>query len=235
MDAIIPYMHGLYPDLKFALRSLEKFGPQIDEVYIIGEQIPSYINPTKIVHIAHADSYDDRFKEKNQYDKVMAAINSGNVTKVFLYMHDDHFLLTKMQDIAWYDKTLFNKYITLHPEGIYRKTIHNTLALTGNTVYNYDVHAPMVMDRLLFASKMPKFDWNKDYGYCLKTLYANKENLFSIDAPDLKIRYPSTQTEYTNQVKGREWFSNDDLAWDDMGEMKHFLTGLYPDISKWEK
>jgi|GEM_PF-2545441 hypothetical protein len=236
MDVIIPYMHGNYPDLKFALRSLEKFGPEVRDLIIVGEVLPTYINPDKVVFIRHADCYDDKFKEKNQYEKVLSALNYAVNCDIFLYMHDDHFLLSKFRDIAWYDKTLFNKFISLNPEGIYRKTIGNTIKITGNLMFNFDVHAPMVMDRASFFN-LQQADWNKNYGYCLKSLYCwyIKDRLESKDISDLKIRYPSNQTDYMNQVNGREWFSNDDLAWDDMGEMKHFLTDLYPDHSRWEK
>lgn len=227
------------PELKYCLRSFDKWGPQVMNVFLVGEKVPSYIKEgTSLIHVPHPDCYDARYKEKNQADKTALATEliNGNY---FIYLHDDHYLLDYFRDVCWYDKTLTNKLIHLHPESIYRRTLKNTTKILGTTARNYDVHAPMIMHASGFRTAMKQVDWDMPYGYAVKTLYMGKSTEYHsstiCDANDLKIKYPSTESQYIQQVKGREWFSVDNLAWDDMGEMEHFLKNLYPDKSRWEK
>ena len=235
MDVIIPFMIGQTDDLRYALRSLQKWGPQVDNLYIVGEKIPKWC--TNAIHVIHPDCYDDQWKEKNQADKVLKVLSDYKTSEYFLYMHDDHFATNHIRDVHWYDNTIYAKIQLAHEDGIYRKTMVNTINLIGYGARNYDVHAPMVIHTPLFLQTVGKLDWGKRYGYCIKSIYADKVEVGNLctDFKDLKIRYPETRKEYAELIKGREWFSNDDLAWDDFGEMKLFLEELYPNKSKWEK
>jgi hypothetical protein len=233
MDVIIPYHFTPWTkDLKYALRSLEAFGPQVGKVFIAANKIPGYVAlGSRVVHVPYEDCFDDRFKEANIYRKTAEAVKliAGND---FLYLHDDHFLTKPLRDCFWFDGRMSNKLRAIDPDMSYYRTVKNTMKQLGDPP-NYDIHCPMVMQKSIFA-RLADYDWDKEYGYGLKTLYAHSDPLhYHFETEDLKLRQP--YENYAFAVKDREWFSTDDLAWDDEGGMQRFLESLYPNKSKWEK
>lgn len=221
MIAAIPLLSDTdndYLDLRYALRSLEKF-VNPEKVYVIGGR-PSWIKGVKI--IAHNDATDPKFREKNIFDKLCACpVND------FLYFSDDNFLLAQWMEKHPYDDTLLNKMYNLPRGSIYRNTIANTLKY-GHKLNNFDVHAPMTVSKenLMKLKRMP---WGQNYGFCLKTLYCSSVNIAGTPCADMKIR--KGDRVGIDLIRSRAWFSTADGV---VESMIPTMDELFPKPSKYE-
>lgn len=216
---LFPYRGNI--DLKYALRSLRNLA-NVDEVYIVTDTLPTWI---KNVHQIFAkDALYDHNKELNIFNKI---VKGAAVLKEFLYMNDDHYIL----------KPLDANNFPLHHKGAlisenrmpsdpYRKTIENTLRYFQVTM-NYDIHSPMNMTAEGVCKMIhPCINWTKQWGYCVKTLYANKNGLTGTAYADAKL-YKSAD------IPDVLYFSTDNRAMDE--KMINRLENKFPGKSKYEK
>ena len=94
-------------ELKYSLRSVEKYAPWINHIYIISDhQIPDWINKTnqKITFINHEDILpEDNLPIFNSEAIETALWNIPNLSEHFLYANDDFFLGNNV-----YPKDFFN-------------------------------------------------------------------------------------------------------------------------------
>jgi hypothetical protein len=233
IDCVIPFGNGSSQkniELMFCLRSLEKYMSGVRNVFIIGQPPPVFINPDSVIHIPYEDDARSRFRDRNIMRKMMEACKDTRVSDPFIMVHDDHFLLDH------YDAEQFPYYHhgpILPGVGQYGDTKRNTLAVLSEHALNYDSHCPMVFNKFLFKWVMKDVDWNKYYGYLMKSIYCFPGKTGE-HMPDLKIRMPLKKDEIYEQLAGRRWFSIGDKCWTDNG-MKELLYELYPNKSKYEK
>lgn len=124
-------------ELRFSLRSLEKFGKNIDRVFIIGNK-PEFIKNVEYYWVEDKNEW-----WKNAFIKTKTAIEKG-ITEDFLLMNDDFFML------ADFDAETYPFY---HRGEIpddngrdYQKVIANTkriLQSENATTKHYGVHCPI--------------------------------------------------------------------------------------------
>lgn len=160
---------------------------------------------------------------RNIFEKLLKAVRHPEVTEQFIYGNDDHFLLQTHNIIPDYFSTHFGG------NRPYQLTVRNT-----GSDKNYDVHAPMVMSKSRFENTVAVLDWNKAYGYCIKTVYCKGKpanNFYQYE--DLKIRKPMKAVDIERVVSGRLWFSIDDRALNE--DMISVLEKLYKQPSRWER
>lgn len=217
-------------ELRYCLRSVEKHLTGYGEVIIIGEK-PSWLR--NVVHIPFDEgpAPQSHEKERNIFNKIMVACNDGWVTNRFLFMNDDHFLLQNFEAVRfpfYYDSTL-NVLMTVTD---YKHTVKNTLDyFNGALVGNFDVHAPIVYHREYFPW-LSKADWSVKWGYCIKSMYCEKNGIIGDRYPDLKINEVYPADKIRNLITGRPWFSIGDRARE--GGLLKVLQELYPKKSKYE-
>lgn len=237
MDIVIPLHEWSGTDnaeLKYALRSFEKFMPH-DSVVLIGFQ-PKWI--TNIIYLPFRDDPQPYYREANIYLKLNYYIGKLNPDEDFIFTNDDHFLLAPFTGEPPYPHkgTLLQSFNSRSADDPYRKTIDNTIKLLGsNKKNNFDVHAPMLMNpkifKMIFESKDYPVDWTKRYGYLLKSIYAQKFE--GERAIDYKINEPLTPNcnmlQLFNDVS---FFSTSDKAFD--ATMIQMLDLLFPEKSKYE-
>ena len=214
-------------ELKFALRGIQKYLKGLGKVFVIGE-CPDYLQ--NIIHIPHEDDPRSRFKERNVANKMIAACKDQRISENFLMWHDDHFLLQELQ--AGTFPLVHHGKINPGP-GQYGETKKNTMALFGGDINDHDSHCPILLNKKKFLNTIPKIDWSKWYGYCLKTVYCIQNGIKAEYYPDLKIRHANSADEIRGAIAGRKWFSIGDRCWKG-GYMKEVLEELYPEKSKWE-
>jgi len=247
-------------ELKYCLRSVEKYLKNFGNVYIIGE-CPDFINKNTVVHIPWRESTDNKHRALNIYNKIMAAVNYigdlkfhqsnedfiNNKIEVsaiclsndFLFMNDDHFLLQN------YEAGKFPYYhrgaIDLHkiPNEAQTIQMRNTVNLFLGDVYDFDVHCPIVYNKTKFREVFSKLSW-PDYGYGIKSLYCSKRMrakdgfaLNIIRYEDLKLREAMVRGEIYAAIAGRGWFSTGDKCLTH-GQLKEVLGELFPLPSKYE-
>jgi hypothetical protein len=220
-------------ELRYCLRSIEKYLIGYGDVFIVGEK-PGWVK--NVEHIPCPDygtqTYD---KERNIFNKVIAACVDKRVSDDFLFMNDDHYLREKYEARVfpyYYDGRLTDKMTVTD----YKYTVWNTidsLRPFGRDGLYFDVHCPIVYNKEKFFWCLCDADWTKRFGYCIKTFYCNcVDGLHIIQCKDLKIDAQYLEPQITQMIKGRSWFSIGDKAFD--GDIRQVLQELYPNKSKYE-
>lgn len=228
-DIVIPLNKRSYVDnleLLYCLRSIETFLKGVGNVFIIGH-CPEWV--VNVIHVPVLDDPRNRFRDKNIMHKMMVACHYPTVSGNFLMVHDDHFLLEPVE--AGQFPYVHHGSMIPGP-GQYGKTKENTMALLGREINDYDSHCPILFNKGLFRESMLLADWDKWYGYCIKTLYCVSNNIQGEYYPDLKIKYVD-RLDVRDAIKGRRWFSTGDRAFYD-ASLKDILQELYPNKSKYE-
>ncbi len=214
-------------ELRYCLRSIEKHLSGVGEVFIIGH-CPDWV--TGVIHIPFEEDARNRFRDRNIMSKMVVACKDERVSKDFLMVHDDHFLL------ADYEAGAF-PYYHVGPmnegQGQYGETKINTKSLIGQT-NNYDAHCPILFNKEKFMMSVALADWTKWYGYCMKTLYCVMNGIEGEYMDDIKIRMPYDQEMINNLIADRKWFSIGDRCFAP-GGMKEVLQTLYSNKSKYER
>lgn len=245
MDIVVPIKeatHNNYAELRFALRSFEKYIAH-DDVVLIGAQ-PNWFKNGRT--FAFRDDPDPKFREANIFLKLQWYVKNHNDGSEFVYANDDHFVLSQWDGLPPYPTkgTLANALASRNDLDPYKKTIGNTINLLGHQAFNYDVHAPMSMHPKVFADKffekeesLPnKIVWKgKQWGYLLKSLYG--QGFQQYDAQDFKINEPIQGgvdffVNSLSALTGLEYFSTSDKAFD-MNMVDALLT-LFPNPSRYE-
>jgi hypothetical protein len=189
---LIPYIYA-GPELKYCLRSIEKYAPQ--EVTVIGDK------PAFDVKYIPYKGEQFKFKERNIFEKTLL------MKEDFWLFNDDFFLLDPIGE-NHYSGLLSERIQGYRPSNNCRITVQNTFDLFGE-IPNYYRHGPMFIERDKLE-KLTALDWNKEWGYCLKSAYCYLNNIPGIDYPDMKIREPKTKAEILKLIEGREYFSTGD-------------------------
>lgn len=216
-------------ELRYALRSIEKYLNGYGQVFIVGE-LPEWVNKDLVIHIPKEDDPRNRFRDRNICEKITLACKDKRISHDALMWHDDHFLLEEIEA----SKFPYVHHGTMNPgPGQYGNTKKNTMALFGQNINDYDSHCPILFNKNKFITASGSIDWSKWYGYCLKTVYCIWNGIEGEYYPDLKIRWMETKEEMRAAIAGRKWFSIGDRCWDN-GQMKELLEELYPEPSKYE-
>lgn len=220
-------------ELKYSLRSLALFLSGIDRIFIVGKR-PAFLK--NVVHLPFNDR--NKCKEKNIMEKVMRACQDDRLSREFLFVNDDHFAL-KPQTLA-----SFPNYASRSLEALgkavkstnpYKKSVQNTATILksrGLTEYNFDVHLPIVYDKLLFPKVMNGYDW-KNGCYVVKSLYGNTVGLNPTIISDMKLNRDYTNLELVRLLKPRPWFSIGNGAL--KPNFKNLMVELYLKPSPWER
>lgn len=231
MDIVIPLGSGSKHnnlELRYAIRSIEKFFPDHSQIFIVGER-PEFIH--HVIHIPAYDTPESRWKEQNIFLKVMLAIDHPCLSEDFILFNDDHFLLEPFTG-TYYDHDLLRTSLekrTLHES--YANTIRNTLWMYPDGL-DYDVHCPMKMNKDLFRAWVAHADWHLPFGFSIQSLYGNGCVSQSDFHSDCKIRLPFTSEKILKMINHWAFFSISDDAFND--EMKLVLAELYPNKSSYE-
>jgi hypothetical protein len=217
-------------ELRYCLRSIQEHLKGVSNVFLIGHK-PDWVQ--NVIRMPAEEDPRNRFRDRNIMNKMLIACKDERVSKDFLMVHDDHFLL------ADYEAGAFPYYHCGHmvPNvGQYAETKQNTISLfcgRDEVINNYDTHCPILFNKERFMRTVPMPDWNRWYGYCLKTLYCITNGITGEYMDDIKIRMPLSAAEITQQLKGRKWFSIGDRCFTE-GGMVDVLEELYPEPSKYE-
>ena len=230
MDIVIPLGTGSRwqnNELRFALRSIEKYLTGYDKIFIIGE-CPSYLQ--NIVHIPCPD-FTGR-KEYSIFNKIMKAVKDERCSEYFVFWNDDIFLIDNLQTADfkfWYEGSLLSKYEQSH--GHYKAAIKNVIDIWDSHFEYTDIHTPIIYNKELFNKIVGSKDWNKEY--VIKSLYTSKFARPFEEMPDLKINKAMTYYEIKARIKDRLFFSIG--TYGVCPAMTKVLTELFPDKSKYEK
>lgn len=235
IDIVIPYRASLWHDneLRYALRGAEKFFPH-GKVFIVTDHKPKFLK--NVIHIHKGDTPGYQAKERNVKEKLVLACENKSLSETFLFMNDDHFFLSPAPTPY---PSYFHDYVSnfqkrrIRRDG-YTRTIHNTVTYLKDPVAKYfDIHFPIMMSKSNFPEIVNKADWSKDFGYLIKSLYANKMKIRGTPHRDLKIDIERLNLkQFKETIKGRPMFSTADTQ--GKSYFENFLKGIYPNKSKYE-
>lgn len=173
-------------ELRYSLRSVEKYLSGYAKVWIIGE-CPEWLQ--NVNHIPFPD--EDRPPDYNITKKISRAIEEPELTEDFIFFNDDHFLLHPFEAKAFpyfYDKQL-DIYLKERGTDTYGRRAKNTLEhLRANNlpIKHFDIHYPIIYNKSLFLKHVvTAVDWNRN-SYIIKSMYANSLNIEGEQAKDNK-------------------------------------------------
>lgn len=222
-------------ELKFSLRSIEKYLTNYRKVWIIGD-CPSYIsNVEKIYYIEKSD-----VPSVNIMNKIRFASEIPDISRDFLLFNDDYFLTQPMDALKvehYFDGGLLDR-VEFDPTNWYNEYLTNTCAilkLHELECKNFDIHYPMPIrkDKFLSIMKFFEADWEHTKKLLVKSLYANALEIEGEFLSDCKIRRPKIDRHIDAYVKEKPMFSISDEALTET--MKKYIINLYPEVSKFEQ
>jgi len=225
-------------EIRFSLRALERNLKGIRKVWIVGEK-PDFIK--NVTHIPYPDDLGINNADGNIIRKVLRACQEPTLSENFLFINDDHLI---MKSIVAAEIPPFRKMdmATLKDEFFQDNSwrgrlfrTKNMLIKKGYSAYHFDCHTPILFNKKLFPEVMARFDYARDIGYTMKSLYGN---VVYPNAPKLKgekivIFKPYILKDIIDLVKNRIFvaFNDDGLR----PAMKEWLYTNFPEPSKYEK
>ena len=213
-------------ELRYSLRSLSTFAPEIKRVLIVGEK-PNFINDKIEYH------YVNEAEGNKEYRIAMKICHACKIVDSdFIFMNDD-FFLTRAQN--W---NLNYAKETLNPKGHdhYQKSILDTrdylLSLECST-FNFDVHTPIVYNSKKFLDLMPHFEKSRvsSNGMVVKSLYGNIYGLEPTSYNDCKLSSLQTYADF-NKIIDVPIISCSDGAW--MNGVRSYMRKQFPNKSIYE-
>lgn len=233
MDIVLPLGKGSINnnlELRFCLRSIEKYVADVENVFIIGER-PDFLRNT--VHVSAIDMQGHEYKERNIFSKIMLACNDPRVSDDFLFFNDDHFLLRPwLADTFHHRETLKEMQFNRIVKDAYYKAICNTVAFIGGDAFNFDVHCPIVYNKERFKRTVGRADWYKKGGFLIKSVYCAMNGIVGSLVQDLKISKPFSPREIRLMLRDRPYFSCSDHGLNK--PLRDYLHELFPNPSRYE-
>lgn len=239
IDVVYPLGTGSHSDnfeLRYSLRSLEANLIDLRNVYIVGN-MPDWC---KNIFCIHADDPYKNNKSANIISKILLACSCPTVTSEFIRMSDDNYLLKptyshQMTPVYNWD---MGKYKKWEEDNKWHKLLIRTmqhLLASNQTVYNYETHIPMPVDKRLFMETMLMTDFGAEPGYVTNSIYYNTiifpENHTKIDS---SIRAVFMDMETPFKITDKHQY----LCHNDLGmsfDLMNYLKAKFPNPSKYEK
>lgn len=181
IDILIPLGRGSHDhnqELRFALRSIERFAQNYKRVVVVGDD-PRFLKegPRCALYRCAEASGNKEFRIAS---KIGWAFLHADLTEDVAFWNDD-FVLTKPVDVSAiprFQKGPLQKSIAALPATTYRRSLEDTaklLARGGWPTNHYDIHCPIIYNR---ASFLRLANWWKasraSYaGLVVKSIYAN--------------------------------------------------------------
>lgn len=240
IDIVIPLGRGCIwgdnNELLYALRGIEKHIVGFNRLVIVGLR-PKWI--TNIIHIPCDDKQGNEWRDYNIFNKICTAISSvPDLSDDFLFMNDDHFMLQDHEaaSFPYYYREedmieTINKAIKNHAWNTCVSNTRRYLISNNLPVKMFDTHTPILYNKHEFL-KLKNIDWNKMYGYCIKSLYANTLQIQGILRKDGKMFSSETNTQrIMSKIHGLPCFSTSPVI---PAEQQSIIKGIYTKKSKWE-
>ena len=229
-------------ELRYSLRSIEKFGRNVGRVYIAGNK-PDFVSDL-VTHIPCKD--ETNRKHKNILKKVLAAMQSSDIGKHFLISSDDHFYMREV-DFDNYPVYYQASVIQTTPADKSKKPNHYHLSLAdtksmlerwGLPTFQTNPHCNTHFDADLYKLYFPLFAeaLNKEYGGELNCLMGNMliaDGYQPKRFVDKKIGDFADTKDLFEQIGDTECFSISDAAV--RCGIGGFLKTMFPEKSKYEK
>jgi hypothetical protein len=249
-------------ELRYCLRSIEKFATGYDRIFIIGED-PGFLNQES----RKAGSSENSFsgiegscvpnsniwffplkdvrgnKQARIAHKIFWAFQKTDISDQAVLFNDDYVLTapTDLSRLPLYHRGSLFDAAQRQSDPVYKKSLEETnrvLQEASKPTFHYDIHAPMILERQSFLGL--ETWWQKSLAYpngvglVVKSVYAN--NTLPFPGPtirDCKLRNPYPARILNSIIRDRWVFSYSDQGL--TPTLKQWLVDRFPEKSKWEK
>ena len=206
-------------ELRYSLRSIERFGKNIGNVYVVG-YCPGFIDKSFVTWIPCTDAYSD--KHKNILRCIERAVAQSDISDDFLLSSDDHFYIkdTDFDKYPYFRKGALPDHIEPNDTCVsYHTSLVSTykvLKAAGLTTHKFCWHGNTHFNKTLFND--PQFAAIRDLSYsmtggceptCLMLNFALAKRPFEfVQRHDRKFGDGTDAIEFANGIAdGRECFS----------------------------
>ena len=230
-------------ELRYSLRSIDKYGINVDRVFIVGEK-PDFVNG-EVVHIPCADRWSKIKKHNNIHQKIAVAMGTGLLNDHFLISSDDHFYC-KPTDFDAYPVYYRELEIpTSVPEGVKPNSYWYSLFETrrfllgkGLPIYQTNPHANTHIDKNLWMQNIRTITQASDllHGGEINCIIGNIMIANGVEPQhikDCKIYKFEDRAAFDEKIKDVHVFSMADSALD--SGIGKILQEMYPEKSRFEK
>lgn len=228
MDAVYPIGRGSRwsdNELRYSLRSLAKFAPEVDRIIIVGHR-PEFIGGTgEVVHLPVADVWPER-PCANVLLKLEAALSEVRGQE-FVWMNDDIYLLAE-QDWSEVHHSPVPKHRTPYYQHCYLEARSYLFGIRVHPCRDHELHVPVKLNGA-FAFEvlqgLPHFDM------AFRTVYFNlwcsSSGIESAPMLDHKLHSVRNVGSWAS-------FSSSSAMARNL-EFRKMVQRLYPDPSPWER
>ena len=233
-------------ELRYSLRSFERFFPHLGTVWIVG-YLPDYIDSTQVRHVPEPVLFRPGVFVESAAVRVLNDQLEG-LTEDYILAQDDNYLLRPVT-IDEFGPFLVEELDTVkvranNPWQSMLWRTYDLLKFQGFSGDNYECHAPIRLTRSKFRDVAGRFlnteraAQHRYHGVCLRSAYAN----ILANPPRRAEEHRSGFTQATDatsaeqikqQLDGRRFFFHDDRGLTEA--MKSVLAELYPVPSRFER
>jgi hypothetical protein len=224
-------------ELRFSLRSLDKNLKGFRKIFVVGEK-PGWMK--NVIHIDYPDELVNN-ADGNIIRKILRVCQEKTLSENFLFINDDHLVIKPVEaaEIPPYHKGDMTTFPPAHfTVNFWRGRLYRTkniLLERGYKALHFDCHCPIVINKKKFPEVMGMFNYEKNIGYTMKSLYGN---VVHPDAPEMKgekvvIFRPYILKDIEDRVKDAVFvaFNDDGLK----ASLKNWLYMNFGEASKYEK
>lgn len=230
-------------ELKYSLRSLQRFGDGYWRIYIVIDKCPSWIDTQKVTVLERPITY---YKERDIMDSIVYACQNTDISQDFIFYNDDFYLnapinfqnypvYTRSYDLhhyVWADTRVHLRWRRY--TRIIERTYH-ALYNRGLPILTYDLHVPMVFNRTLFPEVMQSYDWEDPMrlGFTFRSIYGNTLGLPAVPISDVKLDKVVSYNGLVRWLEKQRFFSSGDNS-ESRRQIFDYLGRKFPDPSIWE-
>lgn len=218
-----------YTELKYSLRSIEKFLPQPFEVVIVGNYLPEWINNVIQIEVPDVPGR----KQLSIRKKILAALEYA---EEILFLNDDVFLLRPSpyhvaDDVDWLEKYLMFPYFWHGMLKNYSesgsKPLMKELEKMGKPAKHFDGHYP-----LIYGQNFKELSVKFSEDVIIKSMYCNALGIEGVFIPDCKLHASQAKPEIIREfIKDKPCFSTGSYS---LASALPILHELFSERSKYE-
>lgn len=200
-----------YTELKFALRSIDKF-VDTAEVIIIGEQLPHWIDNVTWIRVK-----DTGKRQLSVKIKIIAALQYA---KEILFSNDDIYFLKKTE-VPYYWNGLLKSYTYTGS-----KELREELEKMGKPTKSFELHVPLV-----FKNDFTEIIKNFSSETLIRSAYCNYLEIEGEQTPDCKFVKAPKPDEINHALNTRNFISTGAHS---IKAVKPYLENLFSEKSRFE-
>jgi hypothetical protein len=182
MDFVYICRSGENEELRYSIRSVVNWFPEA-RIWVVGGKPDWYLG--NYIEVAQ-----DRHKYANAFNNIIAICDSKEISKSFVLMNDDFFILNKFDLNDIFNGGLLSNKIKRSREvtnnsRYLRKLTETRDTLKSNNLHDildYELHVPMVFEKNkldTIVKKYPELLW--------RSMYGNLYNLGGKEIKDVKV------------------------------------------------